>query len=312
MANVRTSQPLRREHPVRTGSVLKMAVGTVVLQLADERKLTLEDPVSRHVEGVPQGGEITLRMLGNHTSGLSNALADAGFRKRLNKGPQQTVTHPEIKAVSFAQHLNAQPGKEFCYSNTNTILLAEVIGAVTGRDWKEELQRRIFTPLRMKHSLIAAGPRLPGDALHGYRFGERKRPLSYGKDFMDVSAFNPSWAGAGGDWVTTLDDLLKLTRALASGALLSAQMREEQCRWVETGVQGFRYGFCLGEWDRRIRGHAGDVPGFSAFAGWLSQTGTVIVVLSNLSNLADKSNPAERMGMVLAEFPEGEGDRGSG
>lgn len=301
VVNVETQQEIHREHMVRAGSVLKMAVGTLVLMLADDELLCLDDVVGAYVEGVPGGDRITIRMLGNHTSGIFNALGDAEFRKRINDRPELVLSHEEVLKVSYDHGLVSKPGRKFSYSNSNTILLAEVVEKVTGQAWQEVLQRRVLRTLGAVHAKVPSLGWLPESQpeLRGYRHGTAESSIGYGKVFLDATAFSPSWAGAGGDWVTNVGDLMALARPLAKGVLLSERMRAEQRSWVKTGNGAFRYGFCLAEWNRCILGHSGDVPGFSMFVGWHGLSDASVVVWSNLSNLKDKNNPAERLGLKL-------------
>ena len=115
--------------------------------------------------------------------------------------------------------------------------------------------------------------------------------------FFDATGFSASWAGAAGNLNGTLEDLLSVARGLASGATLSAESRHEQRRFLSLG-DSFGYGFGLARYGRAL-GHAGDVPGFSSFLAWHPAHDAVVIVLANLSNLADKSAPATRLGRAL-------------
>lgn len=301
VANAETREMIQREHMVRAGGILKMAIGTLVLILSDEGLLSLEDPVSRYVEGVPMGNQITIRMLGNHTSGLCHVASDTHFLQELLAKSKRAWSPSEVLSVTYAKGLISKPGRKFHYSDSNTILLAEVIEKVTGRRWHEVLQQRVLRKLGAVHARVPSNGWFPRSqpGLRGYGYVCEKSPLDYGRTFKDVTVYDPSWMGAAGDWVTNVHDLLALARPLAKGVLLSERMRAEQRSWVRTGIRSMRYGFCLAEWDGDILGHAGEAPGFATFVGWKSRGDVSVVAWTNLSNLIDKTNPAEKLGLSM-------------
>ncbi|MEM7253301.1 MAG: serine hydrolase domain-containing protein [Pseudomonadota bacterium] len=295
--DVDAAEAPRASDAMRIGSIAKLFTGTVVLQLADEGRLAVDDPVSRYVTGVPHGDKITLRMLGNHTSGLFNSIADRAFRARINRDPSARTSRSEILRTSFSRPVRLPPGQRFTYSNTNTTLLAMVAEKVTGQSIASLITTRILEPLGATGTEPPGAGLAPPPAVRGYRFGERRNAVEYGKVFFDATHFSASWGDAAGDMNSTLDDLMRLARPLVSGRLLTDRGRDELTRFVETGAS-FRYGFCLSDYDGAL-GHAGDVPGFSSFVAWLPRRDAVVVVLTNLSNLRDKSSPAQHLARRL-------------
>jgi len=81
---------------MRIGSITKTFTGTVVLQLVDEGWLGLDDPISRHLTGVPNGDNITIRQLLNMTSGLYNYSEDLAFNESLDADPERVWTPEEL------------------------------------------------------------------------------------------------------------------------------------------------------------------------------------------------------------------------
>jgi len=154
----------------RVGSITKTFVSTVVLQLAGEGRLALDDTLERWLPGlVPNGQAITIAQLLNHTSGLFDYTLDPAVLRPYLRGdlrfdwpPRQLVaraiTHPPLFA----------PAARWSYSNTGYVLLGLVVQAATGGSLRAQLQRRIFGPLRLPHHLCdhtahrgPARPRLP-------------------------------------------------------------------------------------------------------------------------------------------------------
>ena len=116
----------------RIGSVTKTFTVTGVLQLVDEGKLGLDDPIAKYVDGVPSGDQITLRQLADMQSGLCNYTATDTFRDALFADPHRTFSPRELLGYAFARSAVFPPGQGFDYSNTNTVLLGLVVEKVSG------------------------------------------------------------------------------------------------------------------------------------------------------------------------------------
>jgi D-alanyl-D-alanine carboxypeptidase len=300
VADVKSKSPMRRDFHMRIGSVTKPFVGTVVLQLRDEGKLSLDDMISRYVPGVPQGDKITLRQLGNHTSGLFNSIENRDFQSAIRAEPRRQWTAQEILAYAFSKPAYHAPGVKWHYSNTNTVLLGAAIEKVTGMSCAEAVRARVLARLGLANTAFAADASLPGPSPHGYRNGRETNWVGYGKIFYDVTGYSASWSGAAGNMYSTVDDLLKATKTLATGTLLGETSRQELHAWKATTQPNLQYGFCLANY-RGWLGHFGDVPGFSCFVGYLPSEDTTLVVLANLSNVKDGSVPADRLRDVVIE-----------
>jgi D-alanyl-D-alanine carboxypeptidase len=263
--------PLRAGDRFRIGSVTKSFVATVVLQLAGEGRLTLDDPLERWLPGiVPNSERITLRHLLTHTSGIYNYTDDPSFTRALRKNPRRVLAPADLVRIATAQPAR-EPG-EWSYSNTNYILLGLVVETVTGRPLAEELRSRILEPLGLRDTSLPATPAIPGRHAHGYTVRGGRR--------MDVTAFSPSWAWAAGGMVSTSRDLATFYGALLTGQLLAPPLQQELLRLVPTA------GYASGIARARLRcgyawGHDGLVPGYYT-AAWTSTNGRKqVVVLIN-------------------------------
>ena len=297
VADVDSGAPMLPEMTMRLGSIAKLFVGTIALQLADEGRIGLDDPVSSYRNDVPGGDEISLRMLGDHTSGIFNPLRDPTFRAQVNRTPIRTIPREEVLSVAFKNAPAAPPGKGFHYSNANTVLLADVLERVTGEPLMALLRSRLLKSYGGESIVIPHSHALAQPAPRGYRFGAEKGAIEYGDVFFDATDFSASWAGAAGNLNGTLADLLRLGRVLAAGETLSERSRRAQRDFLPV-AESFGYGFCLARYGDAL-GHAGDVPGFSSFLAWHPKSDAVVVILANLSNLADKSAPATILGQAL-------------
>ena len=308
LANLKSKKPMQLEMHMRMGSITKLFVGTVALQLADEGKISLDDPVSKYISGVPAGTKISLRQLGNHTSGLYNSIEDRKFQQTIMDDPDKDWVAEEILQYAFNNDSYFAPGTKFRYSNTNTILLGMVIEKVTGKPWIESLDKRIFKPLELKNTgLPAKKSVLPEPHPSAYRNSDGERIIGYGSTFHDVSHYSASSTGAAGNLYSTLNDLGRAIHPLATGQLLKTKGKEELHKWVSTRHKGWQYGFCIGNTSGAI-GHQGDVPGFNAIATYFPELNYSIVVLTNLSNNKDGTMPAEELSKLVVSYLKKNGD----
>ncbi|MFM9447156.1 serine hydrolase domain-containing protein [Streptomyces acidiscabies] len=269
----------------RAGSVTKTFVATVVLQLAAEHRLSLSDPVERHLPGLVRGAgndgrALTLRSLLTHTSGLYDFT-------RTTRG---TVPLTALQAVRLAlTHPPADRGR-FSYSNTNYVLLGLVVEQVTGRSYAAEAERRVIAPLRL------AGTSFPGSRTslpspHGRAFAS---------DGSDVTDLDPRVAGAAGELVTTLSDLDRFYAALLSGELLPPHWLREM---LDTRAAHGSYG--MGLFPVRLPcgvtvwGHDGRIPGSYVRTAATADGRHVLTFHANTTTLTD---PALEPALLSAEF----------
>ena len=221
LADQATGQPMRPQDKVHIASITKTFVATVVLQLAAEGRLSLNDSVQRWLPGVVTGpgyhpAQITIRQLLQHTSGIPDYLNDTAlFGNLQNLRPYEETWQP-LQLVDIALGLGP-PAHGWMYSNTNYILLGMIIQQVTGQSPVTEISRRILAPLGLRAtSFPLTSTQIPAPYAHGY----------YGP--ADVTnLINPSLAWTSGAMISDVDDVARFYRALLTGRLLApAQLRE--------------------------------------------------------------------------------------
>jgi D-alanyl-D-alanine carboxypeptidase len=284
--------PVEFDTHFRMASNTKTFVAVAVLQLAGEGKLSLDDTVEQWLPGVVSGNgndgsKVTIRQLLQHTSGLHNYTEDlfTGFTADdFNRVRYDSFSPEDLLAIAFGHPPDFEPGAGWNYSNTNYILAGWIIEKVTGRDWASEVQAKIIAPLGLTGTFEPGeAPDLPGPHSQGYHLFVENEPL------VDVTSYNPSWGGAAGSLVSTLDDLTRFWRALQSGELLAlAQLEEMQTTVAATGLEevipGIRYGLGVMQVPTSCGGaywaHFGDAMGFTTRSA-VNLEGTRSVVLSN-------------------------------
>ena len=245
----------------RIGSETKMFVSTVVLQLVGEGKLSLDDTVERRLPGlIPNGSDITVRQLLNHTSGLYDYAEDKAFLAQLDN--RRKVWAPRrLIALGTAHKPVFPPGTKWGYSNTGYIALGLIVEAATGHTLGSELRERIFEPLRLRATSFDTRPQIAGRYAHGY--SRLSKPRLY-----DVSFVEPSLFWAAGAIVSTVDDLARFHDALLRGRLLRPDLLAAMKTTVQvTPEQG--YGLGMIRWRfpcGTFWGHGGGIFGYETFA----------------------------------------------
>ncbi len=301
LADVEQSLPMRLSRAFRIASLSKVFVGHIVLQLAGEGKLSVDDSVSKYVPDVPGGDQITLWHLANHRSGLFNHIESREVKQAFAGDTRRIWTIAELRAFSLKIPPYFKPGEQHHYSNANIVLLALVIEKVTGRPWADEVRDRVLRPLEMKHTVIPEGNEMPTDHAEGYTLGTDEGPFFHrGDKLINVTETSPTWWGPAGSMISTLDDLLRAARPLATGQLLTEAMRKELHRWTEADQHGYQYGFHI----ERIRGaigHDGDVPGYQTVMLYFPEKDATVIVLTNLYGWSVRGMPANEIAWLAAE-----------
>jgi D-alanyl-D-alanine carboxypeptidase len=310
---------------VRIGSNTKTWTGTVLLQLVQEGRLRLDDPVARHLPNVPNGERITIAHLLDMRSGLFNYSESEELNRSLDGNPARVWAPDELLALSYAYPPYFAPGEGYHYSNTNTVLLGLIIEHITGNPIRREFQTRIFDPLRLRqtHFPTRDSAALPAPHPKGYQFGTNLETLSTqalpdGTQAaarrgtlkpVDVTDQNPSWAWTAGAGTSTAEDLAIYVQALVGGGLLNAAMQRMRLNSVhpinsnEPDSPG--YGLALARFGP-LYGHTGELPGYNCFMGYDPEHQTTVVVWSSLGASPDGRAPAVEMAKAVVEQLYGE------
>ena len=269
VAEVGTTRAVPVHGRFRIGSITKTFVATVVLQLVGEGWLRLDDPVEKWLPGVvPDGDRITVRQLLNHTSGTYD------YRLTLALPPSQEFLDNRWRTWTAAEQIERAvahpptfepPGSAFAYSNTNYLVLGQVIEKVTGRSYGKEIERRIIRPLRLHQTTLpGTTPWIRGPHPHGYAPVEDD---GGGIRIVDFTEMNPSLFGAGGEMISSARDLQRFFAALLRGRLLDQQLLDEMKR---PGVPGGSYGLGLAWRDTacgvRVYGNDGDALSYQSWS----------------------------------------------
>lgn len=220
-----TGREIHERDTFRIGSITKVFVATVVLQLAAEHRLPLETPVQRCLPGLlpTHFPPVTVLQLLQHTSGLPDEQAppyDLSTPESIARHRYDRWTPHQIVALVSHGSMKFTPGTRQEYRGINYVLLALLIEELTGRPYGEVIARRILRPLDLRHTSVPGNdPYLHGPHVHGYM------KMTDGS-LLDITAFDQSLAWGEGEMISHTGDLDRFLTALFSGELLPPRQLE--------------------------------------------------------------------------------------
>ncbi|MFF9504947.1 serine hydrolase domain-containing protein [Streptomyces sp. NPDC014656] len=285
VADKRTGEPMSPDGFIRIGSETKTFTVTALLQLVDEGKVGLDDPIDDYVRGVPNGHRITLRQLAGMRSGLFPYTSDSGFLHDLLSEPKRPYNPWELLSYGYRHANTFQPGATFQYSNSNLVLLGLVVEKVTGRPLARVLHERVVRPAGLRHSFLPKGAEFPLPHPHGYTDQTLSGAVA------DTTDWNPSWAWAAGAMISDLQDLRRWARVVATGELLSPATQAQRLKTLPTGFPGTSYGLGILNTNGWI-GHNGSLPGYETVTVHLPSQKATLVLMLNTDSLSGGQEPS--------------------
>ncbi|MDH6130770.1 D-alanyl-D-alanine carboxypeptidase [Kitasatospora sp. MAA4] len=295
VADKATGAPMTDNLNMRIGSETKTFTATAVLELVDDGLVGLDDPISKYIDGVPNGDCIKLRDLLDMRSGLFSYSADDDFVHALLSDPNHVFTPQELLAYGYKHDNVFEPGTQFQYSNSNYILLGLVIEKMTGRSVRDVIHQRVTEPSHLERTIFPVGPELPRPYAHGYT----NQTLS--GQIEDSTHWNPSWAWSAGAMISDLHDLKHWAKDLATGTLLSPATQAERLNVLPTGIPGAGYGLGIFNIQGWI-GHNGSLPGYESLTIYLPEEHATVVALLNTDVFYQGNEPSTVLGKAITSI----------
>lgn len=301
VADKSTGQNMAPNLYMRIGSETKTFTVTALLQLVDQGRVGLDDPIGNYVDGVPDGDRITLRQLAGMRSGLFNYSEDDDFYKALTSDPRRSFTPEQLLAYAFRHPVLFPPGQKFFYSNTNLILLGLVVEKTSGQRLGAYIQQHILDPAGMKDTLFPAGAEFPTPHSQGYT-----DQTADGK-VADTADWNPSWGWAAGAMISKQEDLRVWARTVATGQLpdgrrmISPDTQKQRLFTPATPIPGAGYGLGIFDVQGWI-GHNGSLPGYESLAVYLPSAQATLVVLLNTDIDHHGQEPSTLFGEAITKI----------
>lgn len=219
-----TGVPATTEMHFRNGAVAISYMSTLLLRLVDERKVKLDDKVSKWLPNLRDANRVTLRMLAAMTAGYHDYEVDPLLTQMLYTNPFGAITTSEQLRLALDEPQQFTPGTNWSYAHSNYVILGLALEKITKLPLNVALSRMVLRPLGLRNTVASQTPTIPAPVLHAYT-GERA-PF-YGipqkAHFIEDSTFwNPSWTLARGAVETTdIADMTRTAIGIGSGKLLS-------------------------------------------------------------------------------------------
>ena len=289
-AVVATNTRVTPQTPFAIASVTKTFTAALILRLAEQGRLTIDDRLSRWLPDYPNAARITLRMLLQHTSGLADFFQNPKFDAVLNKAKRHAWT-PETVLPYVAKPAFA-PGKGWGYSNTNYVLLGLVAERAGGASWAQQIRQDFFVPLGLASTYVqgvgtpAVPPAHANVMFVGYGGKILPRDLSDGSTFVPFTSVVTA-AFSAGSIASTSGDLARWAKALYGGDVLGPASMAEMLTF-DPEIQAYAalaYGLGVSrvKIDGRFvaYGHTGALDGTRASIRWLPKQHVSVAVVFN-------------------------------
>ena len=270
-------------------SVTKTLTAAVVLKLAEEHVLALDDRLARWVPDFPNADRITLRQLLNHTAGTRDFVTVAAFQRAAMRAGPRRVWRPR-RTLRYATDPLGSPGAQWSYSNTDYLLLGLVVERATHSPFAAQLHRLL--PRRAFPRLVFQRPERPtGSVATGYMdIDGDLTDEGFEPDPLIPTTAEATIPWAGGSVAASAGDLARALHGILAGDLLTPASRDAMTSWVKTDFGGNspdgppEYGLGLAREQlagQDAWGHNGDTVGFHAEAWYLPDARVTLIALAN-------------------------------
>lgn len=269
-ADLTTRRALTAADHFRIGSNTKTFVVAVILQLVDERKITLDEPISHFKLGVtiPNAANITIRDLCDMRSGLFEAYNSPQF-EHMNVLPQATFDPRTVIRWAVAQKPYFAPNKGYHYTNTGYLILGLIIENITHDRVGDQIRKRLLVPFGLSQTSYPQTMAMPEPWAHGYG-------LDGHRNWEDVSNTIPvSLMGAAGAMISDMADMKRWIELYVSGKTSSPATHRALMDCIPTGVPDSSFGLALG-CSQGWYGYTGGLPGYNTANFFFPKSGIFI------------------------------------
>ena len=223
----------------RNGAVAISYVSTLLLKLVDEKKVSLDDKLSKWLPEIPHADRVTLGQLAQMTSGyVDYVIGNTAMNEALYANPFRRWTVNEMLSYAVSKPLLYEPGTNWNYAHTNYVLLGLALEKATGEEMSKLLSDKVLRPLGLTNTANSLTPEIPAPVLHAFT-AERRAFLKIpaGTPFYEESTFwDPSWTITHGAIQTTnIYDMEATAAGIGSGRLLTA---DSYHKMVSTDLRG--------------------------------------------------------------------------
>ncbi|WP_299767328.1 serine hydrolase [uncultured Dokdonia sp.] len=290
-ANLENNIVMHPDHVFEIGSITKQFTAVSILMLEEEGKLNVQDKLSKYLPNYPNGDQITIHQLLNHTSGIKSYTAMEGLNAfgKIDKSPIEIIDYFKDEPVDF------QPGEQWEYNNSGYIVLGYIIEKVTGKTYEDFIQQRIFDVLGMKNSYYGDKARIIKNRASGYQ------PTAQGfRNAMQISMTIPYAAGS---LMSCVDDMFLWHKAIIDNTLISAKSKAKAHTntFLNNGKPtNYGYGWQINELNgKQSIEHGGGIFGFVTQGVYVPDEDIYVIVLTNANGNSPQDITLKLASMVM-------------
>lgn len=271
--------PISSDKLFGVGSITKTFVSAALLQLQEEKKLSLDSPLDQYVGEYPRWGKITIRQLLNMTSGIANYTELRAYSDLIDQDARDIFSPHKMLSAAYAEADYFTPGENWRYSNTNYLLLGLILKKVTGQTFNETLEERFIKPLKLANTFYSdsyySEPIL-NKMTHGYYRNQ------------DVTNFNASLPGTAGSMVMNSHDILTWATALLTPNVVLSEISLKELKTTvlmpedPVIIPGTRFGLGIYSFETAAYGtvwyYTGVINGYTSSFLYIPSRGRMIAV----------------------------------
>jgi CubicO group peptidase (beta-lactamase class C family) len=274
------------------GSINKPITATAIMQLEEQQKLSVNDPLSDYFPDLPNSEKITLHQLLNHSSGLVDHYASKEIRENYTKAHSDQ----EIMDSFQDKELLSEPGEKYAYISSDYYLLGKIIEKVSGEDYHSYVQKNIFDKADMQNTFIMT---------------EENRNLVKVKGYEDgkyVENLHPSLGFGNGNLVSTKEDIAKFVAALDNHQLIGKkQLDKMTSQTIKVSLMGVHYGYGFYStdnfysFDEKQMAHGGSMPGLRSGLIHYPEKELTIIIFSNNGEAWNYAKPSNGIASIILD-----------
>jgi CubicO group peptidase (beta-lactamase class C family) len=297
LADIEQKIPITPATKFLIGSITKQFTSASILRLQEAGKLQVTDPLAKYYPDFPRGQEVTLQHLLTHTSGIHNYTEEPELRSAMAK----PITPPALLTLIEKFSYDFNPGAKWSYSNSNYIILGDIVEKVSGQNYGDFLKQTFFNPLGMTATGVYHNDKPPADTAMSYSYKNGRYEKAEDND--------TSWAGGAGSLYSTVEDLYRWNEGVFGHNVLNSEslaaafkpaVTEENKGDEHDEGYGFGWGISRFRGAREIW-HSGGIDGFYTNLRRLPDQNFTVVVLTN-SRPPEPENSPELLSSDIIEF----------
>lgn len=290
-ANIENDIAMRPDHIFEIGSITKQFTAVSILMLEEEGKLSVQDKLDKYLPDYPNGDQITIYHLLNHTSGIKSYTAMAGLNTfgKSNKTPIEIINYFKDEPIDF------KPGEQWEYNNSGYIVLGYIIEEITGMSYEGFIQQRIFDTLGMKNSYYGNKARIIKNRASGYQPSEG--------GFSNAMQISMTIPYAAGSLMSCVDDMFLWHKAIRDNTLISAKSKAKAHTNTSLNngeLTNYGYGWQINELNNKQSiEHGGGIFGFVTQGVYVPDEDIYAIVLTNANGNSPQEITLQLASMVM-------------